>query len=115
LYMAEQTGTLWENVTSHAGCNHGVASHVVHWLYRDILGVREIARADKVVKLMFPDIDRERCKGEVPVGSSKLMVKWWKQDGVLNYTASVPEGFKVEIENRSDMELKKWQDALLDA
>lgn len=115
LYMAEQTGTLWENVTSHASCNHGFASHVVHWLYRDILGVREIARADKVVKLMFPDIDLEWCKGEVPVGSSKLMVKWWKQDGVLNYTASVPEGFKVEIENRSDMELKKWQDALLDA
>jgi len=32
LYMAEQTGTLWENVTSTASCNHGFASHVLVWL-----------------------------------------------------------------------------------
>lgn len=27
LYMAEKTGTLWENVTEHASCNHGFASY----------------------------------------------------------------------------------------
>ena len=32
LPMAEQTGTLWENMTTSASCNHGFASHVVYWI-----------------------------------------------------------------------------------
>ncbi len=31
-YMADTTGTLWENVGSYASCNHGFASHVIHWM-----------------------------------------------------------------------------------
>lgn len=30
--MADETGTLWENDTSHASCNHGFASHVIYWM-----------------------------------------------------------------------------------
>jgi alpha-L-rhamnosidase len=36
-YMADQTGTLWENITSGASCNHGFASHVLYWM--DQLGL----------------------------------------------------------------------------
>ncbi len=32
LKMAELTGTLWENDTTVASCNHGFASHVVYWM-----------------------------------------------------------------------------------
>lgn len=32
LYMAEKTGTLWENVGDTASCNHGFASYVLYWL-----------------------------------------------------------------------------------
>lgn len=38
-YMAESTGTLWENETSHASCNHGFASLVAYWL--DKIGLCE--------------------------------------------------------------------------
>lgn len=31
-YMAEKTGTLWENTDTHASCNHGMTSHVLVWL-----------------------------------------------------------------------------------
>lgn len=31
-YMAEKTGTLWENDGDYASCNHGFASHVLYWL-----------------------------------------------------------------------------------
>ncbi len=31
-YMADTTGTLWENVGAYASCNHGFASHVIHWM-----------------------------------------------------------------------------------
>jgi alpha-L-rhamnosidase len=30
--MARATGTLWENMTDFASCNHGFASHVAYWL-----------------------------------------------------------------------------------
>lgn len=30
--MADKTGTLWENDTPSASCNHGFASHVIYWL-----------------------------------------------------------------------------------
>ena len=36
-YMAEKTGTLWELVAPQASCNHGFASHVIHWM--DSLGL----------------------------------------------------------------------------
>lgn len=36
-YMAEKTGTLWENDSDHASCSHGFASHVIYWL--DKLGM----------------------------------------------------------------------------
>lgn len=32
LYMADRTGTLWENTGAYASCNHGFASHVLCWL-----------------------------------------------------------------------------------
>lgn len=32
LYMAETTGTLWENMTYNGSCNHGFASHILYWL-----------------------------------------------------------------------------------
>ena len=31
-YMADRTGTLWELVSDNASCNHGFASHVIHWM-----------------------------------------------------------------------------------
>ena len=36
-YMADRTGTLWENVGDYASCNHGFASHVLYWM--DHLGL----------------------------------------------------------------------------
>ena len=55
LYMAERTGTLWENDGAYASCNHGFASHIVHTLYRDVLGV---ARVDMPTEDSQPAIGR---------------------------------------------------------
>ncbi len=33
-YMADRTGTLWEHSGDYASCNHGFASHVIHWMGR---------------------------------------------------------------------------------
>ncbi len=40
-YMAEKTGTLWENESTSGSCNHGFASHVLVWLDKAGLLVRD--------------------------------------------------------------------------
>ena len=66
-YMAERTGTLWENVHSQASCNHGFASYIGHVLYRDVLGISKIDYLDKKIVLRFTDLDLEHCNGSIPV------------------------------------------------
>ena len=46
-YMADRTGTLWENTGAYASCNHGFASHIVHTLYRDVLGLYRVDTVNK--------------------------------------------------------------------
>ena len=45
--MADQTGTLWENMTPTASCNHGFASHVIYWLDQQGLLEHEARSADE--------------------------------------------------------------------
>ena len=40
-YMADKTGTLWEHDGDSASCNHGFASHVIYWMDKLGLLVRE--------------------------------------------------------------------------
>ena len=48
LYMADRTGTLWENDGAYASCDHGFASHGgVHVLYRDVLGLQQWTRSTR--------------------------------------------------------------------
>jgi alpha-L-rhamnosidase len=98
LYMAEGTGTLWENVHPGASCNHGFASHAVHTLYRDILGVRRIDLAGHVVQLRFAQLELPWCEGRLPTPDGFVSVRWWKDGGKLRYRADVPSGYRVELE-----------------
>ncbi|MHB8901262.1 MAG: alpha-L-rhamnosidase-related protein [Thermoguttaceae bacterium] len=109
LYMADRTGTLWENVGAYASCNHGFASHVVHTLNRDILGVYELDRPNQIVRLRLGDADLQWCEGRIPVGDGEVSLRWEKDAKTLRYRLGLPEGFKVEIDNRSGRELVKME------
>ncbi len=107
LYMAERTGTLWENVGAYASCNHGFASHIVHTLNRDILGVYQIDVPNGRVRLRLGDVDLEWCEGRIPLGEGEVDLRWDQTDETLRYRLSVPEGFAVEVENRSGRKLER--------
>lgn len=49
--MACETGTLWENDSTVASCNHGFASHIIHLIIRDCFGVKEIDEENAVIYL----------------------------------------------------------------
>lgn len=99
LYMAERTGTLWENVGDYASCNHGFASHIVHTLYRDVLGIYHVDRQARKVFLRFGDLRLDWCEGRLPQPQGEIQLRWWKDGEQLLYTLAVPAGYDVQIEN----------------
>ena len=107
LYMADRTGTLWENVSDEASCNHGFASHIVHTLYRDVLGARTVDRKGRRLKIRFATVTLDWCEGVIPTPDGSIELKWKKRDGKLTYSCRVPKGYKVEVENASGLTLEK--------
>ncbi len=105
LYMVERTGTIWENDGAYASCDHGFGSHIVHTLNRDILGVDKIDPLERVVQLRFSQIDLKWCEASIPLADGELNLRWEKDAKRLRYWISVPEGYRVEVQNDSDREL----------
>ena len=105
LYMAERTGTLWENDGAYASCNHGFASHGgVHVLYRDVLGLAAVDTVKRRVQLRFREVKLESCEGAVPTPDGVVTVSWRKAEGRLRYAVAVPPGYTVQVENQSGLE-----------
>ncbi len=105
--MAKQTGTLWENMKSSASCNHGFASYLGHVLYRDVLGINNVDYLNKKVTICFSDVDLNECSGVLPVGDDAIELKWKKQNGKIMYSLNVPDGFQVEVVNKSSLEVEE--------
>ena len=106
-YMAERTGTLWENMGSQASCNHGFASYLGHVLYRDILGINNIDYIKKTVTIQFTDIDLTECSGVIPLENGSVQLEWKKTGNQIKYKLDVPNDFQVKIENNSSCKLVK--------
>ncbi|MGC9328191.1 MAG: hypothetical protein ACP5I1_11195, partial [Candidatus Hinthialibacter sp.] len=107
LYMAERTGTLWENDGAYASCNHGFASHIVHVLYRDVLGVSEIDPIQKIIRLRFTDLDLAWCQGRIPLPGGELSLQWRRDDQSLSYRIQMPAGYRLDVENQSRRALNR--------
>jgi alpha-L-rhamnosidase len=97
LPMVELPGTLWENMTAVASCNHGFASHIAHVLYRDVLGVYNISPTEKEVTLRMIDSGLEHCKGSIPVGEESVDIEWRKENDKFEVTLSLPDGYDYKM------------------
>jgi alpha-L-rhamnosidase len=96
--MAERTGTLWENMTPHASCNHGFASHVAHVLYRDALGVRTLDPIGKRVVVRPGGVDLDWCRGRLPTPDGAVNLAWRRAGATVRYHVDVPDRYVVEVE-----------------
>ena len=104
-YMAERTGTLWENMSAHASCNHGFASYLGHILYRDVLGISNIDYLKKEVTIRFADIGLDECSGSVPVDGGVIKLQWKHSGNQIQYVLNLPKGFTVTVKNLTSHEL----------
>ena len=103
--MAERTGTLWENVHDNASLNHGFASHIVHTLFRDVLGVYRIDPIKREILLRFSDVSLPWCKGRIPVGVGEVVLEWRLDGDTIRYRIEAPEGFEIHVTNDSGKKL----------
>ena len=110
MYMAERTGTLWENVHDKASCNHGFASHICYTLYRDVLGVYRIDPIGKSVTLRFDDVGLDWCEGEFPVLDGMIRLRWERDGDTLRYVLGHPDGYAVQVENPAGFALERVED-----
>jgi alpha-L-rhamnosidase len=93
--MAKKTRTLWEFMTDQAGCDHGYASHVVRWLFRDAGGILNIDRKEKIVTLGVPATDISWCQAKMPLADGILEFEWErKKNGEVDYHLELPIGYK---------------------
>ncbi len=104
-YMAVKTGTLWENISADASCDHGFASHVVHVLYRDVLGIADVDIIGKKITLQFSDLTLTSCKGTMPVGDGLISLEWKRDGKTISYHYDCPKGYQVVIKNNSTLQL----------
>jgi alpha-L-rhamnosidase len=105
LYMAERNGTLWENDHAKASLNHGFASHIVHTLFRDVLGVYNVDPVKKHIEIHFAELELQECAGTVPVGEEEVRLKWRIEGDNLHFTLHPPKDFTVKIRNSTGKQL----------
>ena len=105
LFMADKTGTLWENDGDYASCDHGFASHAVRVLYRDVLGLEKVDWVRKRVQLRFTPLNLDWCEGRMPTPDGFVQLRWRKDRNALRYQVNAPAGYQVSVENHSGLEL----------
>ncbi len=96
-YMADRTGTLWENAQDNASLNHGFASHAAVTFYRDVLGLRRVDAVNRRLELRFSDLSMPSCAGTIPVGAETISLSWRREGNRVLYRLKTPEGWKVDI------------------
>ena len=105
LFMADQTGTLWENDGDYASCNHGFASHAVRVLNRDVLGLARVDPVKREVALRFADVKLDWCEGALPTPDGPVVLRWRRDAGKLRYKLTTPTGFRVNATALDGLEL----------
>jgi alpha-L-rhamnosidase len=103
LYMAEISGTLWENSSNEASMNHAFEAHIVTALYRDVLGLYKVDMVRKEVHLRFTNLSLDWCEGRTPTPDGFVFMRWVRTPDALTYQIDVPAGYSVHVENLSKL------------
>jgi len=103
LYMADISGTLWENSSNEASMNHAFEAHIVTALYRDILGLYKVDMVRKIAHLRFTPLTLDWCEGRTPTSDGFVYVRWNMTADGLTYQIDVPAGYRVDVQTLGDV------------
>ena len=105
LYMADISGTMWENTSNEASMDHAFEAHIVTVLYRDILGLYKVDTVRKEVHLRFTPLTIEWCEGRTPTPDGFVTFRWVKTADALTYQIDVPAGYRVRVETLGNVKV----------
>ena len=71
----------------------------------DLVAKAEVNSCKKTVRVRFADLPLQWCEGWLPTPDGPVALRWWKDGDKLAYRLTVPEGYKVDVENRSGRQL----------
>ena len=83
----------------------GFASHIVHMLYRNVLGLWAVDSVNRRVHVRLADVPLTSCAGGVPTIHGMVDLSWKAQRDSISYQVSTPEGYAVQLENLSGKKL----------
>lgn len=107
LYMAERTGTLWEHKDTSASMNHGFASHVVHWLYKDVLGIESVDHIRRLITVRPGRSGLDVCEGEIPLRDGGTARLAWRIEGdTLMLQAEADSGYTIKVLESADLMIR---------
>lgn len=105
LYMADISGTLWENSSDEASMDHAFEAHIVTTLYRDVVGLYKVDMVNKQVHVRITNLSLDWCEGRVPTPEGFVFMRWVKTPDALTYQVDVPAGYHVHVENLSKLKV----------
>lgn len=98
LGMADTTGTLWENDSPSASCNHGFASYVVRWILCDLAGVVEIDTVARQIRIRKPCAGMQWVDLRLPLPGGQLTLNWRREKRRWLSSITAPEGFALQFD-----------------
>ncbi len=107
LYMANISGTMWENSSNEASMDHAFEAHIVTTLYRDILGLYKVDRVRKEVHVRFTPLSVDWCEGRTPTPEGFVDLRWVKTGESITYQIDVPAGYHVQVETLGNVKAVK--------
>lgn len=101
LFMANETGTFWENDNRGASLNHGFASCICHFFVRDIIGLK-VNEQIKLITWRLSALSDKSFQLTLPIGDSLAKFSIEFKNKKISYSYSIPNNYRIEIINHPD-------------
>ena len=96
LFMAKETGTFWENDNKSASLNHGFASHICHFIIRDIVGVK-VDESIKLITWQLTALSGKSFQLTLPIGDTIATFVTEFKNKQIYYSYQIPNNYRLQI------------------
>lgn len=72
-FMAERTGTLWENNKPEGSLNHGFAAYAANVIIEAVTGISDFDAASNTIKVYEPEVKMD-CQAVIPFRGDRIVV-----------------------------------------
>jgi alpha-L-rhamnosidase len=89
---------LWEHKDTSASMNHGFASHVIHWLYKDLLGIEQVDHARRLITVRPKRCGLHSCSGTIPTpDGGTIELAWRLEEGTMFLQVDTDASYTIDV------------------